>query len=103
MLLEWDYADRYTNPVTAPGWPRAHIGHNINPSEHFTFTTSLAELHDRDVMSAKYVAGFARLSPWWPWMRMGQSGVEATLFGRMFSVTGARGAADIPPKALNYT
>lgn len=104
LMLAWDYAHEYTNPVTPEGWPKASTGPRISPSEHFTFSMSLAEMQDRSVPSSRFVAGFSRVSQWWPWMRMGghpeaESGV---LFGRMFSHKGLKGAGDIPPKVLAY-
>lgn len=104
LMLAWDYAHEYTNPVTPEGWPRASTGPRISPSEHFTFSMSLAEMQDRSVPSSRFVAGFSRLSQWWPWMRMGghplaESGV---VFGRMFSHKGLQGTGDIPPRVLAY-
>lgn len=103
VSLAWDYTHRYRNPVVADKWPKASTGDYINPSEHFTFACDLAELEDRDNPSARYHCGFSRLSPWWPWMRMGQSGVEGVLFGRMHSHKSCAGFTDIPPKVLDYT
>ncbi len=103
VLLSWDYTHRYRNPVTATGWPTACTGEFINPSEHFTFNTKRSALEDRDVLSAPSHCGFSRLSPWWPWMRMGQSGVEGALFGRMHSHKQNRGFDEIPPKVRAYT
>ena len=90
-LLAWEYAHEYTNPVTPEGWPKASTGAKINPSEHFIFYIPAAELEDRSLPSARFHAGFMRTSPWWPWMRMGQTAVrDGALFGRMhsFKITG---------------
>ena len=85
-LLAWEYAHEYTNPVTPEGWPKASTGPKINPSEHFIFYIPAAELEDRSNPSARFHAGFMRTSPWWPWMRMGQTAVrDGALFGRMHS------------------
>jgi hypothetical protein len=97
--LGWDYCHGYRNPVDRKRWPKASTGDFINPSEHFYFTTSLRELADRDNPSARYTAGFTRVSPWWPWMLMGQSDVEGVLFGRMISVK-ADGCPDDVPRAI---
>lgn len=97
VLLEWDYAHEYPNPVTPAAWPKASTGATINPSEHFTIFASLSELEDRDLPSAHFRAGFSRVSPFWPWMRMGQSGVDGVMFGRLFSRTTHRGRDDLPP------
>ncbi len=100
VLLEWDYAHRYPNPVDPVRWPHASTGPWINPSEHFVIYTSLAELSNRSTPSAHFRAGFSRVSPWWPWMRMGQSGVSGVMTGRLFSRTARRGLADVPPALL---
>lgn len=100
VLLEWDYAHAYPNPVDPDRWPTASTGPTINPSEHFTIFTSLAELEDRSLLSAHFRAGFSRVSPFWPWMHMGGSGVEGVMFGRLFSRTCRRGIEDVPPVLL---
>lgn len=100
--LSWDYCHGYSNPVTKEKWPRASTHDFINPSEHFYFTTSLQELEDRSNPSAKYTAGFSRMSPWWPWMLMGDSGVDGVLFGRMISVKAQGKPDDVPRKIYDY-
>lgn len=104
LLLAWDYAHEYTNPVTPERWPEASTGPRISPSEHFTFCMSLTEMRDRSVPSSRFMAGFSRLGQWWPWMRMGGHELAETgvVFGRMFSHKGLKGAGDIPPKVLSY-
>lgn len=96
-LLGWDYAHEYTNPVTPEGWPKASTGPRVNPSEHFTLFTPRAEIDDRSVVSARYHAGFMRQAPWWPWMKMGQSGVHGVLMGRMHSYKITGGMDDVLP------
>jgi hypothetical protein len=107
VLLEWDYAHDYPNPVDPVRFPRSSTGPRINPSEHFTIYTSHAELSDVATPSAHFRAGFSRVSPWWPWMRMGghsfdtPSGASAgVMTGRLFSRTTRRGRADVPAPLL---
>ncbi|WP_235889294.1 DUF1838 family protein [Glacieibacterium frigidum] len=50
--------------------------------------------------SARYHAGFMRQAPWWPWMRMGQSGVPGVLMGRMHSYKITGGVEDVPKVVL---
>ena len=101
-LLSWDYTHRYRNPVSADRWPQASTGPYINPSEHFTFNTSQAELEDRSNPCARFHSGFTRLSPCWPWMRMGREFGEVLLFGRMHSHKQGRGHEDIPRQLLDW-
>ncbi len=103
VLLSWDYTHRYRNPVTTDKWPKASTGEYINPSEHFTFSTRWDELVDRGNPCAPFHCGFSRLSPWWPWMRMGGSGINGSLFGRMHSHKSDRGFEDIPRAILDYS
>lgn len=103
VLLSWDYTHDHTNPVTPAGWPKASVGPRITPSEHFTFHVSRQALEDRSVPSVRFIAGFARQSNFWPWMRMGGSKyADGILFGRMFSHKGLPGTADVHPKILAY-
>ncbi len=99
-LLGWDYAHEYTNPVTPEGWPKASTGARVNPSEHFTIFTPRAEVDDRSLETARFHAGFTRQAPWWPWMMMGQSGVQGVLFGRMHSYQITGSYEDVPPAIL---
>jgi hypothetical protein len=103
LMLNWDYTHEYTNPVTPEGWPKSSTGPRISPSEHFTFSLSKTQLEDPGVASARFIAGFSRISQCWPWMQMGGSGMEdAQLVGRMFSHKGLPGTADVRPKILAY-
>ena len=99
-LLSWDYAHEYTNPVTPEGWPKASTGKRVNPSEHFTIFTPRNEIDDRSLETATFTAGFTRQAPWWPWMLMGQSGVDGVLMGRMHSYQITGGPEDVPPAIL---
>ena len=85
VLLEWDYMHAYTNPVTPALYPHASSGDKVNPSEHFTLYTSLKELEDRSLDTVLYRGSFCRVAPWFPWMRMGQSGIDGYVLGRFFS------------------
>jgi hypothetical protein len=103
MMLSWDYTHDYTNPVTPEAWPRSSTGKRTTPSEHFTFNFSRREMEDRDVPAVRFTAGFTRVSECWPFMQMGGTPfADSTLFGRMFSHKGLKGADDVPPKVRAY-
>jgi hypothetical protein len=102
LMMQWDYAHLYNNPVSA-AWDKYSTGPKISPSEHFTFHVSRRQVEDPDVQSARFVAGFSRMSECWPWMRMGGNEfADLTLFGRMHSHKGLPGTQDVPPKVLAY-
>ncbi len=103
LMLEWDYAHEYTNPVSPAGWPTYSTGPRITPSEHFVMYASRSEVENRDLPTARMRAGFSRLSECWPWMRMGKHEQRGlTLFGRMHSHKGLAGTGEVPPKVLAY-
>ena len=103
LMLSWDYTHEYTNPVTPEGWPRSSTGPRISPSEHFTFSLSKQELEDRDLPTTRFVAGFSRISQFWPFMEMGGTPyANGSLFGRMFSHKGLKGTEEVRPKILAY-
>lgn len=103
MLLSWDYTHEYTNPVTPDGWPQSSTGPRISPSEHFTFQCSRQQLEDRDEPTVRMMAGFSRISQFWPFMQMGGTPyADGSLFGRCFSHKGLDGYGDVPPKVLAY-
>ncbi len=103
LMLEWDYAHEYTNPISPAGWPTYSTGPRITPSEHFVMYASRSEVENRDLPTARMRAGFSRLSECWPWMRMGKHEQRGlTLFGRMHSHKGLPGTAEVPPKVLAY-
>jgi hypothetical protein len=106
VMLSWDYAHEYVNPVTPEGWPSYSTGPRVTPSEHFTLSVSRRALEDRSEPTVRMIAGFSRLSECWPFMRMGRAKDpavrELVLFGRQFSHKGLAGYDDIPPKVLAY-
>ena len=103
LMLQWDYAHEYTNPVTPEGWPTASTGARITPSEHFVLYCSLRDLENRDLTTVRMTSGFSRMSECWPWMRMGKHEQRGlTLFGRMHSHKGLANHGDVPPKVLAY-
>ncbi|MEZ5501080.1 MAG: DUF1838 family protein [Steroidobacteraceae bacterium] len=102
-LLSWDYTHEYSNPVTVEGWPRSSTGPRVSPSEHFTFAVSRQALEDRDLPTVRSIAGFSRISQFWPFMEMGGTKfANGALFGRMFSHKGLNGFGDVQPKVLAY-
>lgn len=99
-MLAWDWMLEVPNPVTPEAFPKASTGAVINPSEHFTFFTPAAELEDRSRSWSTMLAGFFRQTPWLPWMRMGDSGVQAVLFARSHSYKITGGLDNIPRPLL---
>jgi hypothetical protein len=54
-------------------WPRESSGPMNRVSEFFTSAVKLADLQDPDQTSVHQTGSWARVTPWLPWMLMGQS------------------------------
>lgn len=54
-------------------WPRESAGPMNRVSEFFTTTVKLADLQDRNKTSVLHTGSWVRVTPWLPWMLMGQA------------------------------
>ena len=89
----------FDNPMKPEEWPRESAGPINRTSEMFNRATSYAQLADPDQPQADYTGTWVRLSPWLPWMLMGQS--QGHLLYRTFmQKTGS--ASNLPPQLLDY-
>lgn len=72
MTMTMDVILSYPNACDPVGWPRESTGAMLHPSEHWTFFVSRSQLEDRNLPYADYNMVYGRVSPWAPWMLMGQ-------------------------------
>lgn len=54
-------------------WPRESSGPMNRVSEFFTSAVSLADLQNPDMTSVHHTGSWSRVTPWLPWMLMGQA------------------------------
>ncbi|MCP5360163.1 MAG: DUF1838 family protein [Sinobacteraceae bacterium] len=54
-------------------WPRESSGTMNRVSEFFTTTAKLADLQNPDKTSVQHTGSWVRVTPWLPWMLMGQT------------------------------
>ena len=62
----------YPNPLQPDKWPRESAGPMVEATEMFTHHVKAEDLQNPDITSLDYQGSWARLTPWLPWMLMGQ-------------------------------
>ncbi len=93
---------RTNNPITQEGWPKASSGPIVETNETLSYFVHAEELEDPDAPSAQFSAGFARSTPWMPFMRMGESGVEGSMFAMSHTYKAMAGIDDVPRGVVAY-
>ena len=63
----------YKNALDPQKWPRESSGELNRVSEIFQYNINLDDLQDPDQTTTKYNGTWARITPWLPWMLMGQT------------------------------
>ena len=63
----------YPSALQPDKWPRESSGRMNQVSETFTYFVPLADLQDRRKTSVEYNGTWARVTPWLPWLLMGQA------------------------------
>lgn len=71
LTMTMDVILSYPNACDPDNWPRESTGAMLYPSEHWTFFVSRSQLEDRNRSYADYNMVYGRISPWAPWMLMG--------------------------------
>lgn len=90
----------FPNPMTPQEWPRESAGPINRTSEMFNRAANYAELADPDSPHANSNGTWVRISPWLPWMLMGQS--EGHLLYRTF-IQRTGEVSKLPSQLLEYT
>lgn len=63
----------YPNALQPAKWPRESAGVMNRVSEHFIYTVKRADVENPNVTHLKHVGAWSRITPWLPWMLMGQA------------------------------
>lgn len=96
FLLNWqqqgDWLDMEThvhlagpNPLQPDRWPRESSGPVTFGSEYFSHHVRLSDLQDERLTAVDYRGSWHRVSPWLPWMLMGQAPGEVYCVAHMGS------------------
>ena len=62
----------YPNPLQPGEWPRESAGPMALASELFTHHVKAADMQNPEITSLDYRGSWSRVTPWLPWMLMGQ-------------------------------
>jgi hypothetical protein len=63
----------YPNALDPVTWPRESSGKMNRVTESFLYNINLDDLQDPDQTTTKYNGSWMRITPWLPWMLMGQT------------------------------
>lgn len=77
--VEMDARVTGTNPLDPAKWKRESSGPRYSVTEFFAQYGSLAELLDPKVSAVRSTGHWTRISPWLPWMLMGQAPGQCVL------------------------
>ena len=72
LLLTTDMHLHYPNPLQPDKWPRESSGKMAQVSELFRHIVSVDELTNPELTSVHVEGSWQRITPWLPWMLMGQ-------------------------------
>lgn len=73
----------YPSALQPDKWPRESSGKMNRVSEMFRFVIRREDLEDDNVKSVNYSGSWSRITPWLPWMLMGQADGHIVYMGTM--------------------
>ncbi len=100
ILLTTDMHLLYPNPLQPDKWPRESGGPMAQVSELFRYVVSKKELEDPNLTSVNYTGSWQRITPWLPWMLMGQEEGHILYASTMF---GSNSRDIIPQNVQEYS
>lgn len=111
FLLDWQQdGDRlltsrhihlyYRSALQPDKWPRESAGENVQVSELFFFNMSLDDMQNEELTTVRHGGTWTRVTPWLPWMLMGQAPGHCLYLGQMASVPTL---ADVPEHIVRDT
>jgi hypothetical protein len=73
----------YPSALQPDEWPRESSGKFVRVSEMFRYIIARADLEDERKTSIEYTGTWSRITPWLPWMLMGQAPGHIIYMGTM--------------------
>ena len=73
LVLSTDMHLNYPNPLQPDKWPRESAGPNAQVSEMMRYFVSAKDLENPALTAVPYVGTWHRITPWLPWLLMGQA------------------------------
>ena len=94
--------NRWPNPVTPAGWPKASTGSTYTQYEVVRVAVDANALDHKGSTQVPRTGSLTRRTPWLPFMRMGQSPVKGGLMAlsHIYSLTGT--IDDVPRTLRNF-
>jgi len=100
-MTVFDVNASWKNVLTPDRWPRESSGERVRVCETLTMFLDKKDLDDTSRTSIAYNGAWQRMSPWCPWMLMGQK--PGHLFYRSHYRKLLGGIAELPEHLRNYT
>lgn len=73
LIVNTDIDMIYPNALQPQKWPRESSGVMNRVSEHFIYTVKRADVENPNLTHIPHVGAWTRVTPWLPWMLMGQA------------------------------
>jgi hypothetical protein len=99
MSLATDMHLLYPNSLDPKKFVRESSGPMVQVTEMMRYNVSRADLENPELSAVPYTGTWARITPWLPWMLMGQEPGHIVYNGTM---VGGSDHSVIPPKTLAY-
>jgi hypothetical protein len=99
VVLATDIHLLYPSALQPDKWPRESSGPMNRVSEMFRYVIRREELENPDITSVTYTGTWSRITPWLPWMLMGQAPGHITYYGAM---GGFDDLSMVSPEVLAY-
>jgi hypothetical protein len=99
LSLSTDMHLFYPNAMNPEKWVRESSGSMVQVSEMMRYCAPIAEIENPELTSVNYTGTWNRITPWMPWMLMGQEPGHALYVG---SMTGGPDHSVISQQALAY-
>jgi hypothetical protein len=99
LSLSTDMHLFYPNSMDPEKWVRESSGPMVQVSEMMRYCVPIAEVENPELTSVSFTGTWNRITPWMPWMLMGQEPGHTLYVG---SMTGGPDHSVISPQALAY-
>lgn len=100
LVLETDMHLYYPNALQPEKWPRESSGNMAQVSEIFRYWVDIADLENPELTAVPYVGTWTRITPWLPWMLMGQQPGHCMYVGFM---TAASDWSIVPDHVIEFS
>ncbi|MBO9570507.1 MAG: DUF1838 family protein, partial [Cellulomonas iranensis] len=94
LILNTDIDMIYPNALQPDKWPRESSGVMNRVSEHFIYTVKREDVLNPNLTHIPHIGAWTRMTPWLPWMLMGQAPGHITYFTTFQTLPG--GIKELP-------